>query len=871
MKQKWIHFLFLFALLFNAVPHFVRATTLPDIVISEIAWAGSSTSNADEWIELSNTSAQEVDVSGWSLSGASSSPIVFPVDTRISPHSTFLIANYANTNSSSTLNTPPQIITTMVSIPNDKITLVLTAPDRGVVDSAGNGGAPFSGKSGGTGSAVDGRFRTMERRDFLMDGSTKEAWFDADASNGFKENITDYGTPGNLNAYLTSQILTPETMVLPPTPVEIPLVTDPIMTEPEQLCEDIVVDAPTIAIVPILEIQTPVSEPVITPEPVATIANTPDATQTEIETTTVTVDLVTPSSPQGTLQIHEIYPHPATGESEWVELQNTSNNPVTTNGWSLLDASGAATLLPDGLVNAGSFLVIENPKGKLNNDGDSVILKNASGSVIDSILYNSDLGGVPNIGESLVRENANTLTLTTTPTKNSSNILTPRPIISSSTSTVSTTVTETPVEPVATNTENTVITQTPVATTNDQQGQNQPAPIIKTLRLSEIYPNTGGNDLTDEFIEIENTGDQAVSLNGWSLTDASGTKFSFANESMIGAHSFKVFLHPETKIMLNNTGDTITLTAPDGSVSDSQTYAQTKSALSYARSGDLWNWTTTRTPNEPNVVSGNSDPIPTTTPNTTTESSNSSPTTQSIGANTSSVLTIDEVKHLADGARVKVHGVVTALPNTFNSQTMYIQDETGGIQLFKSDCLFPALVEGQSITATGVLSHVNGEARIKITNQKSLIAGSVGETITPTSDTSSVGSLLTIAGVVVSRSGNRLALNVDGETLKVDLPKSNTKTYVKGSNIQVSGILATTKSGNVLKARTEKDIMVLPKEKTEQITSPAVAVGSVEQNQTLAFVLVGLASLAFLGLKFRPNLYALMQSYGRKQPLPSRP
>jgi hypothetical protein len=94
---------------------------------------------------------------------------------------------------------------------------------------------------------------------------------------------------------------------------------------------------------------------------------------------------------------------------------------------------------------------------------------------------------------------------------------------------------------------------------------------------------------------------------------------------------------------------------------------------------------------------------------------------------------------------------------------------------------------------------------------------------------------------------------------------------VKGSNIQVSGILATTKSGNVLKARTEKDITVLPKEKTEQPTSSAASIDSVEQNQTLALVLVGLASLAFLGLKFRPNLYALMQSYGRKQPLTSRP
>ena len=874
MKQKLVYLFSLLALLFGFIPLLASASTSPDVIISEIAWAGSSSSAADEWIELANVSDQDVDVSGWSLAGASSAPLVFPAGTLIPSHSTFLIANYANTNSSSILNENTQIITTLVSIPNDKLAIALTAPDRGVVDSAGNAGTNFAGKSGGTGSTLDGRFRSMERRDFLLDGTTKDAWIDADVSSGFKTGTLDYGTPGSLNSYLQTEIEIQRgqgtTPILESGSVQEAVVAAATATtEPEPVCEDVTVDTTVASTTDIT--QTPIAtEPVVT-ESVSTIS---DSVSTVADTQTETQTVSTSNGyPQGTLRVSEIFPHPATGESEWVELENTSAYPVTTNGWSILDASGAATLLPDGSVNPGLYIVIENPKGKLNNDGDSVIIKDANGSVVDSVLYNADLGSVPDVDESLVRTSANALAITTTVTKNTSNISTPRATATSTSSTANTSATSnaTTVEPIATNTETVSSSIPTVSTTSASQSSLASPALLKTLRLSEFYPNTNGNDLTDEFIEIENTGDQTISLDGWSMTDAGGAKFLFAKDAMIAAHTFKTFLHPETKISLNNTGDTISLTAPDGSVVDTQTYDQAKASLTYARTENVWNWTGARTPNEPNVVSGNSDPVPTTAPVESTGTASANPTTQSIGAAFASLLTIEGAKLKTDGTRVKVHGVVTVLPNTFNSQTMYIQDDTGGIQIFKSDCLFPTLVEGQSITVTGVLSHINGEARIKVTNQKSLIVSSVVETVAPSTDSTSVGSLITIAGMITSRSGNRLAINVDGETMNVDLPKATTAVYKTGSNIQVSGVLAKTKSGVVLKARSEQDVTAVPRDTSEQIVPNVTNVGSSEPKQMLAIVLIVLASLAFLGLKLRPHLYALIHSYGRKQSLSARP
>ncbi|EKD47346.1 MAG: hypothetical protein ACD_66C00105G0001, partial [uncultured bacterium] len=137
MKQKILFLFALLALLCGSIPTPTNASVPHDVLISELSWAGSSLSAADEWVELANISNEPVDVSGWSLSGASNAPIVFPAGSLIEAHTTFLITNYANTNTSTALNTSPQIVTTMVSLPNEKFAITLNAPDRGVVDSAG--------------------------------------------------------------------------------------------------------------------------------------------------------------------------------------------------------------------------------------------------------------------------------------------------------------------------------------------------------------------------------------------------------------------------------------------------------------------------------------------------------------------------------------------------------------------------------------------------------------------------------------------------------------------------------------------------------------------------------------------------------------
>ena len=47
--------------------------------------------------------------------------------------------------------------------------------------------------------ADDGRFEQWND-EVVIDGHSKESWADADVSLGFKDEVSDHGTPGTLNA-----------------------------------------------------------------------------------------------------------------------------------------------------------------------------------------------------------------------------------------------------------------------------------------------------------------------------------------------------------------------------------------------------------------------------------------------------------------------------------------------------------------------------------------------------------------------------------------------------------------------------------------------------------------------------------------------
>jgi hypothetical protein len=87
--------------------------------------------------------------------------------------------------------------------------------------------------------------------------------------------------------------------------------------------------------------------------------------------------------------ISEVVPHPSSG-ADFIVILNPTPTSVDLTNWTVSDGTGVIKTL-SGSLNPDDSLKIE-VSNRLNNSGDSVILKNGSGEEIDSLSYSSDPG-----------------------------------------------------------------------------------------------------------------------------------------------------------------------------------------------------------------------------------------------------------------------------------------------------------------------------------------------------------------------------------------------------------------------------------------------------------------------------------------------
>ena len=137
--------------------------------------------------------------------------------------------------------------------------------------------------------------------------------------------------------------------------------------------------------------------------------------------------------------INEMVSDPASGENEWIELKSNHVNNIDLKDWILKDGNDHVTELSD-VLPAFGYIVIEKPKGSLNNAGDRVALVDHEDNTIDELFYgtweNPALAKnplAPGRGQALARtpgilsagKNNIDFVLTSTPTKNQENSITP--------------------------------------------------------------------------------------------------------------------------------------------------------------------------------------------------------------------------------------------------------------------------------------------------------------------------------------------------------------------------------------------------------------------------------------------------------------
>lgn len=124
MKRK-IFSMFLFQMLLFLAPIIARGA----VFINEVAWMGNSSNGNAEWIEIYNGGGDDIDLSGWTISGSIS--IVFTDGKHLVSDGYFLLERTSD-------NTIPEITADQIytgALPNTGGNLTLKDKDGNIVDS----------------------------------------------------------------------------------------------------------------------------------------------------------------------------------------------------------------------------------------------------------------------------------------------------------------------------------------------------------------------------------------------------------------------------------------------------------------------------------------------------------------------------------------------------------------------------------------------------------------------------------------------------------------------------------------------------------------------------------------------------------------
>lgn len=634
------------------------APAIPTVYISEINWAGSELSQADEWLELYNASSEAVDLGGWVLTGCATSgdALALTDGTMLAGGDVLLVSNYDLGNEKTTLLVQPDLVTASLSLSNSSQEILLTMPDGTVVDSAGDGTAPPAGSTDPKASMTR-NFETLE-------------WYTTE-QNANLSSTDQLGTPGTLYATTVDDKSIEEA-------VEVEVIEEEVTEDPIEE----VIEEPGVAEEPQDEVDEIVES--VEEEIVEEIINeATEDTQEEVIEEPATFEV-------GTLVITEIVSDPEEGQNEWIELFNATSEMVDLTDWSVADAAEKHTKL-EGTVDANGYFVVESPKGKLNNDGDSVYLYDPAGNLIDSMSYGTEELDDPSKGESLALIDEQ-WTITADITKSQANIIqyeeetteesTPEPESSTANTSDETTeaeqvVTSTPSEPDTTpestddqsNEQEDVQDDQPASTgtDNDVSGTTDEPETHRIVAIAEApkTTSTSSSSSTSKRATYSSASASEVTVSGI-VTAAPGT-FGSQIAFIEGAQLY--FYYADWPML--DVGDIVTVT---GELSESRGEQRVK----LSETADV-------------QITGHVDLYPTST-------------------------TINGLDALENGTLVTVRGEITDMSDT----KILIQDPTGEVIAVSNDGMQWSAMSSE-LEITGILRTVSGEQRIYPRNSQDIV------------------------------------------------------------------------------------------------------------------------------------------------------
>lgn len=583
----------------------------------------------------------------------------------------------------------------------------------------------------------------------------------------------------------------------------------------------------------------------------------PTSRSTTERTTAPSPSTTTPSTPvkgniaTGTIIMSELFPNPkgSDTEGEFIELYNTSSSSVNLFGWKMGDNSNKRYTIQEKIIEPFSYAVfVSTVTGiALNNTGEeSVTLFDPNGNIMDTVSYNSS--STEEI--SYARDEKDRWNWTTTPTMGKENIFTAE--------------SKKMVEE-----EKGIENSEDVNEDNDFVLQN-----ITGLFISEMFPSPV-KSLIKEFVEIGNDGDSIIDLGGMFLDDMDGGSkpYKIPENTMLEPQSYLVFSQEQTKLILNNTEDSVRLLDKNQDEVLVVSYEKTRNNESYIiDENNDFVWTTTLTPGEQNVLTS------------LNETSAQGAPQKVLGTKITAPLEVllEDIRDLPKGEKIKTRGIVATLPGVFGSQYFYIVDETSGIQVYNSKKDFPEFKVGDMIEVTGEVTVAYGETRLKTNSRADMIVrGQDGEIIPQEVEIIAIdktfeGAFVKVNGEITEVKTNFMYIDDGTSEIKVVL-KSGTgivkDNIFVGKKVSLKGIISAAQGVYQISPRSPEDIeeVTVLQEKSlgeQSILEKDMPSTSEAQKQSSALkifltFLLGIGFLAVAGYMKRQCLFEFWQKISR--------
>lgn len=329
------------------------------------------------------------------------------------------------------------------------------------------------------------------------------------------------------------------------------------------------------------------------------------------------------------------------------------------------------------------------------------------------------------------------------------------------------------------------------------------------LYINEIMPNPKGKDEECEWIELLNSGGKDINLSNWFIDDSEhgSDPYLFPENTVIRSGEFLVIKITESNISLNNSSDSVRLFSPDLNIYDEISYDESaKEEISYMRDGSgLYRWTKIPTPG---AVNQYYDP--------------DKPEYEKIEK-------ISYLNNTEKEAYVEIEGYANTKPHQVSEQYFYIEDDTGGVQIYNYDKEFPDVNIGQKIKVFGQLSD-SKILRVKIDSIDDLILSNEQIIFDPQrlfpEDIKNyhIGRLVSINGEVSKLSGQTFYITHDINELKIQIrgPTVFKRPDIsRGDILEITGVLYQSSYGNItLLPRFLSDISIIKRVKEKSFKNP---------------------------------------------------